>query len=224
MQCDVTDGILLDGLAELSSKQIEGLHLGLEEIIRGNINDDRRTLNPHVSLHLKDNTIGEIFDALCASDTRYTWSTDGLSINLNPSGEGPAYLLNLWLERISLNQAILIRRSRHFLGCSPTNRSDILGRGWATISVLSLGLLLLDKSQSDRSLTGSLSTWVREPHGVGPAAPTRECSLLYEILSKRSPVGDCDPWVKSHPEPKQATIEIQQSTIPSPGLRVSVVK
>lgn len=104
MQFDVTDGILLDGLAELSSKQIEGLHLGFAEIIRGNINDDRRTLNPHFSLHLKGNTIGEILDPLCASDTRYTWSTDGLSINLYPSGEGPAYLLNLWLERISLNQ------------------------------------------------------------------------------------------------------------------------
>ena len=104
MQFDVTDGILLDGLAELSSKQIEGLHLGFEEIIRGNINDDRRTLNPHFSLHLKDNTIGETLDALCASDTRYSWSTDGLSINVPPRGEGPAYLLNLRLERISLNE------------------------------------------------------------------------------------------------------------------------
>jgi hypothetical protein len=104
MQFDVADGILLDGLAELSSKQIEGLHLGFEEIIRGNINDDRRTLNPHFSLHLKNNTIGEILDALCASDTRYTWSTDGLSVNIYPSGEGPAYLLNLRLERISLNE------------------------------------------------------------------------------------------------------------------------
>jgi hypothetical protein len=45
MRFDVADGILLDGLAELSSRQIEGLHLGFEGIIRGNINDDPRTLN-----------------------------------------------------------------------------------------------------------------------------------------------------------------------------------
>jgi hypothetical protein len=55
-------------------------------------------------LHLRDNTIGEILDALCASDTRYTWSTDGLSVNVYPSGEGAAYLLNLYLEHISLNK------------------------------------------------------------------------------------------------------------------------
>jgi hypothetical protein len=101
---DIKDGILLDGIAELSSKQIEELHLGFEEIIRGNINDDRRTLNPRFSLHLEDSTVRGILDALCASDTRYTWSTDGLSINIYPTGEGPAYLLNLMLDRISLSE------------------------------------------------------------------------------------------------------------------------
>jgi len=99
---DIKDGILLDGIAELSSKQIGELHLGFEEIIRGNINDDRRTLNPHFSLHLEGSTVRGILDALCASDTRYTWSTDGLSINIYPAGEGPAYLLNLMLDRVCL--------------------------------------------------------------------------------------------------------------------------
>jgi hypothetical protein len=101
---DVEDGILLDGIAELSSKPIEELHLGFEEIIRGDINDDRRILIPHFSLHLKDNTVGEILDALCASDTRYTWSIDGLSINVYPTGEGFAYLLNLKLGSISFSK------------------------------------------------------------------------------------------------------------------------
>jgi hypothetical protein len=100
---DVEDGILLDGIAELSSKPIE-LHLGFEEIIRGDINNDRRTLNAHFSLHLKDNTTGEILDALCAKDKRYTWSLDGLSINIYPTGEGPEYLLNLKLGHISLSK------------------------------------------------------------------------------------------------------------------------
>jgi hypothetical protein len=99
---DIDDGILLDGIAELSSEPVEELHLGFEEIIRGNINDDRRTLTPHFSLHLRDNTVGEILDALCASDTRYTWSTDGFSINIYPAGKGPGYLPNLELGRISL--------------------------------------------------------------------------------------------------------------------------
>jgi hypothetical protein len=98
---DVEDGTLLDGIAELSSEPIE-LHLGFEEIIRGRINDDRRTLSPHFSLHLQNSTVGEILEALCASDTRYTWLVDGLSINIYPTGEGPAYLPNRKLGRISL--------------------------------------------------------------------------------------------------------------------------
>ena len=99
---DVEDGVLLDGIAELSSMPVEELHVGFEEIIRGNVSDDRRTVNPHFSLHLKDNTVGEILDALCTSDTRYAWSIDGLSINIYPTGEGPGYLPNLKLGRISL--------------------------------------------------------------------------------------------------------------------------
>jgi hypothetical protein len=49
--------------------------------------------------------VGEILDALCTSDTRYAWSIDGLSINIYPTGEGPGYLPNLKLGRISLKTA-----------------------------------------------------------------------------------------------------------------------
>ncbi|HEY6337585.1 MAG TPA: carboxypeptidase-like regulatory domain-containing protein, partial [Candidatus Sulfotelmatobacter sp.] len=60
----VKEGILRDGMAELSSKVTGSLHLGFEEIIQGNINADPRTLNPHFSLHLEDKTLRKILDAL----------------------------------------------------------------------------------------------------------------------------------------------------------------
>src|ERR1700680_2183298 len=50
---DITDAILRDGLSELSLKNVDGLHLGFEEIIRGRIQDSPRTNSPHFSLHLK---------------------------------------------------------------------------------------------------------------------------------------------------------------------------
>jgi hypothetical protein len=37
---EVTDAILRDGLSELSLKNVDGLHLGFEEIIRDRIQDD----------------------------------------------------------------------------------------------------------------------------------------------------------------------------------------
>lgn len=65
-QFDIQGAILRDGIAELSSKSIDGLHLGLEEIIRNKIQDDPRTLNVHFSLHLNDTTVKEILNALAA--------------------------------------------------------------------------------------------------------------------------------------------------------------
>ena len=70
---DVQDAILRDGLSELSLKNVEGLHLGFEEIIRNNIQDDPREAISHFSLHLQDKTVREILDELCRSDKRYVW-------------------------------------------------------------------------------------------------------------------------------------------------------
>lgn len=81
---DVLDAILRDGLSELSLKNIDGFHLGFEEIIREKIQDDPRALSPHFSLHLRDKTLRQLLDALCMSDGRYTWSEDGASINVYP--------------------------------------------------------------------------------------------------------------------------------------------
>jgi hypothetical protein len=50
---DLTDAILRDGLSELSLKNVDGLHLGFEEIIRDRIQDDPRGGSVHFSMHLE---------------------------------------------------------------------------------------------------------------------------------------------------------------------------
>jgi hypothetical protein len=43
---DVSDVIVRDALSELSLKNVDGLHLGFEEIIREKIQDDPETIGP----------------------------------------------------------------------------------------------------------------------------------------------------------------------------------
>ena len=102
---DVTRGIVRDGVSQLSRANIEGLHLGFEEIIRDKIQDNPWTLGTLFSVHLEDKTVREILDALCQADARYAWSEDGASINIYPRATigDPSYLLNLRLERIALS-------------------------------------------------------------------------------------------------------------------------
>ena len=103
---DLKDAILRDGIAELGSNSIDGLHLGLEEVPRDKIEQDPRPLSAHFSLHLDGSTVKEILDALCGSDSRYTWSVDGVSINIYPRSTiaDPGYLLNLRLEKVALDR------------------------------------------------------------------------------------------------------------------------
>jgi hypothetical protein len=101
---DVTDAILRDGLSELSLKNVDGLHLGFEEIIRDKIQQDPRTLSAHFSLHLEGKSVQQILDALCESDARYTWSEDAASINVYPRAtrDDASYLLNLEIDAIEV--------------------------------------------------------------------------------------------------------------------------
>jgi hypothetical protein len=103
---DVTDGILRDGISELSLKNVDGLHLGFEEIIRERIQDDPKALNPHFSLHLQNKSVRQILDALCESDARYTWSEDLASTNVYPRStrDDSSYLLNLHIDRIVVHE------------------------------------------------------------------------------------------------------------------------
>lgn len=101
---DVRDAILRDGLSDLSLKNVDGLHLGFEEIIRDDIQDDARALSTHFSLHLENKSVRQILDALCQSDPRYTWSEDAASINVYPRAakQDPSYLLNLRIDPIAV--------------------------------------------------------------------------------------------------------------------------
>jgi hypothetical protein len=102
---DVTDAILRDGISELSLKNIDGLHLGFEEIVRDRIQDDARAIGGHFSLHLADKSVRAILGALCESDPRYTWSEDTTSINVYPRAtkDDLSYLLNLRIDHIVVN-------------------------------------------------------------------------------------------------------------------------
>jgi hypothetical protein len=102
---DVTEASLRDALSELSLKNVQGLHLGFEEIIRNKIQDDPRASGAHFSLHLRDKTVREILNELCKSDARYSWSEDGATINVYPRATAgdSSYLLNLTIEKIDIN-------------------------------------------------------------------------------------------------------------------------
>jgi hypothetical protein len=99
---DLADATLLDALSKLSFEPIAGLHLGIEEIIRdkGSEPTDRSV---RFSLNLRDATVRDILDTLCKSDDRYTWSTDGSSVNVYPRQiiGNSSYLLNRELGSIA---------------------------------------------------------------------------------------------------------------------------
>jgi hypothetical protein len=101
---DLADSALIDGMAELSSKPVPGLHLGIEEILRPRL-ADARDRSVRFSLHLENRTVREILDALCQSDSRYEWSADGPSINVYPRARAndPSYLLDVPLEWIRVS-------------------------------------------------------------------------------------------------------------------------
>lgn len=102
---EIKDAILRDGVSELSLKNISGLHLGFEEVIRNKIQDNPRTRSPHFSLRVKDATVREVLDELCRLDARYTWAENGTTINIYPRAtvDKPSYLFNLRIARIDLN-------------------------------------------------------------------------------------------------------------------------
>ncbi len=91
-----------DGVSRLSSMPVVTLHLGFEEIFRPKFEELDRTIL--FSLSLENSTVNDVLDALCTSDSRYTWSTDGSSINIYPRATigDPKYLPNLRLARIAI--------------------------------------------------------------------------------------------------------------------------
>src|ERR1700740_3626304 len=80
---DLTDATLIDGLSKLSNEPINGLHLGIEEIIQDKF-PEHTDRSVRFSLSLHDATVRDIIDTLCKSDRRYTWSVEGSSVNVYP--------------------------------------------------------------------------------------------------------------------------------------------
>ena len=110
----LSDANLRDALAVLSMSSVRGLHLGFEEILRGKIMDPVDQ-SVRFSLHLENNTVDEILNALCQSDPRYVWSLDGLTINVYPkrSTTDSSYFMNLLIAQISFKD---VTDSDHALG------------------------------------------------------------------------------------------------------------
>jgi hypothetical protein len=100
---EITDTSFVEAVSQLSRQPIEGLHLGLEEVLREKMSDPPFQ-GPHFSISLRNATVREIVDSLCTYDSRYMWSLDGKTINIYPKTtmEDVAYLLNRRLERIAV--------------------------------------------------------------------------------------------------------------------------
>jgi hypothetical protein len=99
----VDDGALIDGVSELSRNPDVKLHIGVEEIIRKRVMDPKDR-SVHFSLRLENQTVRDLLDTLCQADARYTWSMDGGTINIYPRASigDPSYLLNIWLDSITV--------------------------------------------------------------------------------------------------------------------------
>jgi hypothetical protein len=96
------DESILVGVQRLNSENLQ-IGFGFEKVLT------RRFAAPpvpypQVSIKLKNPSTREALDALCAADTRYTWSVDGSTVNVYPASitRDPAYLLNRKLDQLTL--------------------------------------------------------------------------------------------------------------------------
>ena len=80
---------------------------GFEKVLKATLSAPE-IADPKLNLTLKDKTVREILDALCLMDSRYTWSLDGVTVNVFPRNlaNDPLYLLNRRLDKFELKDAI----------------------------------------------------------------------------------------------------------------------
>jgi hypothetical protein len=81
-----------------------GIDFGFEEVLTRKISDPE-VPPANITLRLENTSTREILDALCAADPRYTWSIDGLTVNVFPIStvNDSKYLLNRELVQFRLN-------------------------------------------------------------------------------------------------------------------------
>ncbi len=85
---------VFDGVAELTTIQSD-LSFSFEEPLKAK-STDPPIPQAFFDLTLENKTIGEILDALCGKDMTYTWSRDGIMVNVFPRLvlSDNSYLLN----------------------------------------------------------------------------------------------------------------------------------
>jgi hypothetical protein len=76
------DKSLLDGV-QILSKTNKRISIGFEKILTPKV-ADAEVPYPKVTVRLKNATTREALNALCAADPRFTWSLDGLTVNIFP--------------------------------------------------------------------------------------------------------------------------------------------
>ncbi len=96
---------LLDGLWKLA-KGPAPFAFGFEDVLKKS-SAESGVQDPTLNVKLKNKTVREILDALCQTDSRFTWSMDGATVNVFPRGavNDHSYLLNRTLETFELENA-----------------------------------------------------------------------------------------------------------------------
>ena len=104
-QFELHNQTLLDGLWKLARIPVP-FGFGFEGVLK------RDSTTPEIkdtqfSLQVKDKSAREVLNVLCEADSRYTWSTDGATVNVFPKDvvNDPSYLLNRKLQRFELKNA-----------------------------------------------------------------------------------------------------------------------
>ena len=101
-QFTLLQGTLYDGVKKLSSGPAP-FAFGFEEVLNERFSDPDIE-NPRFDLRLENKTVRDILDALSASDSRYTWSSEAFTINIYPRATvtDAAYLVNRKLPKLEL--------------------------------------------------------------------------------------------------------------------------
>ena len=98
----VRNGNILDGVAQLSASPTE-ISFSFEDVLKPTFKVPPLE-RPRFDVNLENRTISEILDAICHKDGRYTWSRDGLTINVYPQATigDNRYLMNRRVPRFEL--------------------------------------------------------------------------------------------------------------------------
>jgi hypothetical protein len=103
VEFEVNNATFVEAVSELSEQPVEGLHIGIEEVLRKT--ESKSTPEKgRFSLKLKGKTVREVLDALCGQDGRYMWTLEEKTINIYPKAikNSSSYLLNRKLDQITV--------------------------------------------------------------------------------------------------------------------------